>query len=192
MIKFNSDDSCLYKQIELKDYFIQISNSKLYVFITKPLNIVKKCGKTEEILFMTKSQTIPYNSDCTIHKYHEENQFSLPKFTETRISSPNKQTNMDFEKIPKREMIPEIQIHSKYGMQQQENINVLKEVLSAMPMARERVDKIQIENPLTGLFENWNTKELIVLGLLWLFGIITVILLLFICIKKLITKLIGK
>lgn len=191
LIKFSSDETCLYKQIELKNYFIRISNSKLYAFITKPVEIIIKCEKTEEILFLTHNQIIPYGGECTLHKYHEENQFSNLKFTETKTLSSNKQSYIDFEKTPKRKTIPEIQIYSKFEMQQQENINVLKEVLEALPMARDRIDKIRLENPLTTLFD-WNFKELIVLGLIWIFGIIAIILTFFICMKKLMTKLIGK
>lgn len=188
LLLLNSDDNCLYKPIQFKNYFIHISDNKIFAFIVKPIEIVKQCENLDdEVLFLTKSQEIWLQSECTLYKYHNEDQSILPKHTDSTFFIPD--MGLEIGNPPRHIPISKLPILSKYDILQTSVINSLQNVQNAIPLAKERIDKIKIENPISALFGDWNLKDWLIYGLLWILGIIFIILICFIIIKKLINKI---
>lgn len=188
LLLLDSDNNCLYKPIQFKNYFIHISNNKIFAFIVKPIGIVKQCENLDdETLFLTKSQEIWLQSECTLYKYHNEDQSVLPKHTDSTLVIPD--MGLEIGNLSKHIPISELPILGKYDIQQTSVINSLQNVQNAIPLAKERIDKIKRENLLNALFGDWNLKDWLIYGLLWILGIIFFILICFIIIKKLINKI---
>lgn len=182
-ILFNSNEDCIYKQIEFKNYFIQLSCELVYAFVTKPIKLMKQCGDTREVLYLTESQVISLKTGCMLFKHYDDEQLKAPETTKS-MYGPDSQLNIDFSKIPTRKPMPKLPIIDKYNIEQLEIINSLREVHSAIPLARERVDKIELKNPLDEFFGSWNLKEYFMWGLIWLIGIIFAIMNIYFCCQK--------
>lgn len=189
---FNSDDTCLFKHIHFKNYFIRISEFKIYAFIVTPIEVVKQCSDSEEVLYLIKSQEIQMKSGCMLYKYHEEEKFPSSKKTETSISMPSNNLNMDIGKISTHQTLVQLPILEKYEIDQLEIITTLEDVQSKIPRAKRRIDQIQFKNPFQGIFEGWDLKDWLIWGLIWFFGAIFAILLGFFIIKKLMVKIFCK
>lgn len=187
---FHTDDTCIYKPIRFRNYFVQISEHKIYAFIVTPVEIIKQCGDTDEVLYLIKSQEIPLKSDCTLYKYHGDEQFPSSKHTETNIPIPK--NDLKIGKFSTHAPMSELPILKKYEINQLEIISTLEDVQSAIPLAKKRIDQIQITNPLFEFFESWNLKDWLIWGLIWFFGAIFIILLGFTIIKKLVVRIICK
>lgn len=184
----NLDDNCFYKQIQMKNYFIWISESKIFAYIVQPIDIVKQCDNTEdEVLLLTQSQEISLNNECTVYKLHHKDQYESTKHTITDIHTPK--IELEIGNFTTHAPISKLPILEKYEIQQIQVINSLSEVREAVSLSRERIDKIKIENPIVGFFEGWNLKEWLIYGSLSILGTILVISIGFTIIKKLIKKL---
>lgn len=64
----NSDSYCLYEKTELENYFYEISETLVYVFIVEPIEIFIQCPNVEKVLQLTQSQHFGFGKDCTIYR----------------------------------------------------------------------------------------------------------------------------
>lgn len=183
------DRTCLYKQIAYKNYFIRISERKMFAFIVNPIQIVKQCtNENDEIFHLIKSREILLGNNCIIYKYIDTDQFENSKQTKSELEMPNE--HLKYGKLPTHTPMSRLPILSRYEIQQTNVINTLGDVRIAIPMARERIDKITIKNPISEFFEGWNLTNWLIYGLIYFLGAILVIFTCYLIVKKIIQKLI--
>lgn len=189
---FGSEDTCIHKQIRFKNYFIRISEHRIYAFIVTPVKVVKQCGDTDEVLQLIESQEISLKTECTLFKSQDDIQFPPVKHSETNIVMPSNELDLNMEKLSTHAPMSELPILEKYEIDQLEIISTLGKVESKIPDAKRRIDQIELQNPFMSLFEGWNLKDWLMWGLIWGFGTIFAVLLGFIIVKKLLIKLLCK
>lgn len=66
LLIFKSDENCIHKPIEFQNYFIRLTEQKIYAFIVKPIELVRQCGDTERVFHLTESREISVKIGCTL------------------------------------------------------------------------------------------------------------------------------
>lgn len=183
-----SYEDCLYKPIEFKNYFIRLSEETVYAFVVKPTQIFKQCNSYERVLHLTENREISLKGDCTLFKYYEDEHFKPQKTTKSHIYNSDEQLNVDFNEIMSHKPMPRIPILDKYDIEQLEIINSLRKIHAAIPVARERIDKIELKNPMNEIFGEWSLKATLIWAIIWIIGIIFFLITCFLLCKRITSK----
>lgn len=194
LIHSNAKEYCLFEDILNKNYFLKMSDSLIYAFIIKPINILMQCLGFERKVFLNESRYIPFARDCNIFK-HTYPYLKYPKITSINMAHEFAKPNLTFKPenstLP-LEKIPILNKHKRDFEKTREKINELRGNIS---IHKGKIDQIIRGNSvLDWLSDTWNSVRDLFSGTIFKFTIYVLICLIFvqICIsmiKNIINKI---
>lgn len=137
----NSDEGCLYKKIPYKNYFIQLSNELIYIFLTHPIKVVMNCKSYMYTVNLQNSTIMSVPNECNIYKYTDKN-FNgninnheiIPQhkiISEINFSNRNESKKLSF-----------LPIHDKHDLYLIESSEKIMRLKKELPLQNEKIDQI--------------------------------------------------
>lgn len=148
---------CVYKEIELRDYYIRISPNRIFAMVINPITIRKQCGFTEQIINVNYTQQIPTNASCTLYKYINPSSIERPQ---SHLSSARNFTEFNSKDIFFHEILRPIPLIEKRSIHLLQAINSTEHILHVLPEQIESIKNITITPTIFEKVSNFFTSDL--------------------------------
>lgn len=149
-----SDAECNYKEIQYRNYFIQISEIYLYAYITDPIKIVKNCRGKNQILELNESQKISLPKGCHIYKYLEKSKYNDGQTTMVDKTSKYNRPKINLEGQI-NELLTIIPLWNKYELQFIEPKGRMKRIKKEVPLQREKIENTSSNSSLINIIPDF-------------------------------------